>query len=56
MRRVPAAAAALERVDFVDFLNQPDPLGFVTGVDGRVVDNRARCHVAGLLRQSCGAA
>ena len=32
-----AAAAALGRVDFVDFLNQPSPVGFTAGVAGLVV-------------------
>ena len=34
-----AEAGALERVDFVDFLNQPGPVGFAAGVDRRVVDS-----------------
>lgn len=50
------AVAALERVDLVNFLDQPGPVGFAAGVDGHVVDNRARCRVAGLLRQFSGAA
>jgi len=50
-----AAVAALERVDLVDFLNQPGKVGLATGVDGRVVDNEA-CRVVGLLRQSSGTA
>lgn len=33
-----AALRAPERVDRVDFLDQPGPVGLATGVDGRLVD------------------
>ena len=51
-----AAVGTLERIDLVDFLNQPGPVGFAPGVDGRIVDNKAWYRIAGLFsRSSCPA-
>jgi len=47
-----AAVGTLERIDLVNFLNQPGPAGFVPGVDRPFIDDDGCRRVAGLFSQS----